>query len=142
MYDCKLQSRYTCILTLRYVRYARITLIVSIETYKEVNSTSFNLKQEVFISRDEDWPEEDCIFCKRDLPRCQVPLTIYATLFRSIFISPDEDLLFEVETSWVNFFVSFNADDQSNSCVSNVSKYTVKSSRWTFSIHFDPVLLK
>ena len=34
--------------------YVRITLIVSIETYKEVNSTSFNLKQEVFIRRDED----------------------------------------------------------------------------------------
>ena len=38
----------------RYVRYVGITLIVSIETYKEVNSISFNLKQEVFIRRDED----------------------------------------------------------------------------------------
>ena len=28
------------------------------------------------------------------------------------FISPDEDLLFEVETSRVNFLVSFNSDDQ------------------------------
>ena len=36
-------------------------------------------------------------------------------------ISPDEDLLFEVETSWVNFFMSLNADDQSKSYVSNVS---------------------
>ena len=36
----------------------------------------------------------------------------------SVFISPDEDLLFEVETSWVNFFASFNADNQSNSYVS------------------------
>ena len=35
-----------------------ITVIVSIETCKEVNSTSFNLKQEVSIRRDEDWPEE------------------------------------------------------------------------------------
>ena len=39
---------------LRYVRYVRITLITSSETCKEVNSTSFNLKQEVFIRRDED----------------------------------------------------------------------------------------
>ena len=31
-----------------------ITVIISIETCKEVNSTSFNLKQEVFIRRDED----------------------------------------------------------------------------------------
>ena len=30
-------------------------------------------------------------------------------------------LLFEVETSLINFFVSFNADDQSNSYVSHVS---------------------
>ena len=41
--------------------------------------------------------------------------TIKPTLFRSIFISPDEGLLYEVETSWGNFFASFNADDQSNS---------------------------
>ena len=42
----------------RYVRYADFSLIVSIETCKEVNSTSFNLKQEVFIRRDEERPEE------------------------------------------------------------------------------------
>ena len=47
--------------------------------------------------------------------------TIKPTLFRSIFISPDEGLLYEVETSWGNFFASFNADDQSISYVSNVS---------------------
>ena len=46
---------------------------------KKFNSTSFNLKQEVVIS-------------------------------------PDEDLLFEVETSWV---VSFNTDDQSKTDVAN-----------------------
>ena len=34
------------------------SLIISIETFKEVNSTSFNLKQEVFIRRDEERPEE------------------------------------------------------------------------------------
>ena len=39
-----------------------------------------------------------------------------------------------VETSWVSFFVSFSADDQSKSYVSNVSNHTLKSSRWTFSI--------
>ena len=33
---------------------------------------------------------------------------------RLFFISPDEDLLFEVETSRVNFLVSFNSDDQRN----------------------------
>ena len=38
--------------------YVEITLTVSSETCKNVNSTSFNLKQEVFIRRDEDWPEE------------------------------------------------------------------------------------
>ena len=36
------------------------------------------------------------------------------TLFRSTFISPDKDLLFEAETSWVNFFVHFTTGDQSN----------------------------
>ena len=40
------------------------------------------------------------------------------TLFWSIFISPDEDLLFEVETSWVNFFASFTIDDQGKFIVS------------------------
>ena len=39
---------------IRYVRYVRITLIVSIETCKEVTSTSFNLIQEAFIRKDED----------------------------------------------------------------------------------------
>ena len=34
----------------------------------------------------------------------------------------------------LNFFASFNADDQRKTYVSNVSKYTFKSSRWTFSI--------
>ena len=43
---------------LRYVRYVINTLIISIETCKEVTSTSFNLIQEAFIRRDEDWPEE------------------------------------------------------------------------------------
>ena len=38
----------------RYVRYADFSLIISIETCKEVNSTSFNLKQEVFIRTDEE----------------------------------------------------------------------------------------
>ena len=36
----------------------KITLIISSETCKEVNSSSFNLKQEDFIRRDKDWPEE------------------------------------------------------------------------------------
>ena len=34
----------------------------------------------------------------------------------------------------LNFFASFNADDQRKTYVSNVFKYTFKSSRWTFSI--------
>ena len=34
----------------------------------------------------------------------------------------------------LNFFASFNADDQRKTYVSDVSKYTFKSSRWTFSI--------
>ena len=34
----------------RYVRYVRITLIVSIETCKEVTSTSFSLHQEMKAS--------------------------------------------------------------------------------------------
>ena len=38
------------------------------------------------------------------------------------FISPDEDLLFEVETSRVNFLVSFNSDDQRNTDVANHSR--------------------
>ena len=53
------------------------------------------------------------------------------------FISPDEDLLFEVETSRVNFLVSFNSDDQRNTDVAttaDVTTYKSKSSRWTFSI--------
>ena len=45
----------------------KITLIVSTETYKEVNSTSFNLKQEVFVRRDKDSPEEGCIYSEKDL---------------------------------------------------------------------------
>ena len=55
-------------------------------------------------------------------PKVSSPSPLYeSTLFRSVFISPDEDLLFEVETSWVNFFASFSADNQSNSYVSHVS---------------------
>ena len=53
-------------------------------------------------------------------------------------ISPDEDLLFEVETSRVNFLVSFNSDDQRNTDVAttaDVTTYKSKSSRWTFSIN-------
>ena len=34
----------------------------------------------------------------------------------------------------LNFFASFNAEDQRKTYVSNISKYTFKSSRWTFSI--------
>ena len=44
------------------------------------------------------------------------------------FISPDEDLLFEVETSRVNFLVSFNSDDQRNTDVTTTADIT------TFSI--------
>ena len=36
----------------------KVALIISGETCKEVFSTSFNLKQEVFLRRDEDSPEE------------------------------------------------------------------------------------
>ena len=63
--------------------------------------------------------------------------TIKPTLFRWIFISPDEGLLYEVETSWGNFFASFNTVDQSISYVSNVSNRIHKSSRWTFSMKKD-----
>ena len=52
-----LSRRLECVF--RYVRYISFSLIISIETCKEVyNSTSFNLKQEVFIRRDEERPEE------------------------------------------------------------------------------------
>ena len=40
------------------------------------------------------------------------------------FISPDEDLLFEVETSRVNFLVSFNSDDQRNTDVATKADVT------------------
>ena len=40
------------------------------------------------------------------------------------FISPDEDLLFEVETSRVNFLVSFNSDDQRNTDVATTADVT------------------
>ena len=50
---------------------------------------------------------------------------IYITLFRPFFfISPDEDLLFEVETSRVNFLVSFNSDDQRNTDVATTADVT------------------
>ena len=41
---------------------------------------------------------------------------------------------YEVETSRGNFFASFNADDQSNSYVSNVSNH------WTISVHKSEVV--
>ena len=52
------------------------------------------------------------------------------------FISPDEDLLFEVETSRVNFLVSFNSDDQRNTDVATTADVTtcvlqVLSQFWT-----------
>ena len=40
------------------------------------------------------------------------------------FISPDEDLLFEVETSRVNFLVSFNSDDQRSTDVAITADVT------------------
>ena len=55
------------------------------------------------------------------------------------FISPDEDLLFEVETSWVKLLCKFQCWWSEKTCVSNVSKYTSKSSRWTFSINVPPL---
>ena len=42
------------------------------------------------------------------------------------FISPDEDLLFEVETSRVNFLVSFNSDDQRNTDVATTADVTTQ----------------
>ena len=42
------------------------------------------------------------------------------------FISPDEDLLFEVETSRVNFLVSFNSDDQRNTDVATTADVTTR----------------
>ena len=44
------------------------------------------------------------------------------------FISPDEDLLFEVETSRVNFLVSFNSDDQRNTDVATTADVTTYNS--------------
>ena len=44
------------------------------------------------------------------------------------FISPDEDLLFEVETSRVNFLVSFNSDDQRNTDVATTADVTTYAS--------------
>ena len=43
-----IENTMTTVILFRYVIYADFSLIVSIETCKEVNSTSFNLKQEVF----------------------------------------------------------------------------------------------
>ena len=44
--------------------------------------------------------------CDLQVPKsCSVYIP---TLFRSIFISPDEDLLFEVETSWVKLLCKFH----------------------------------
>ena len=49
---------------------------------------------------------------------------IYHPLQAFFFISPDEDLLFEVETSRVNFLVSFNSDDQRNTDVATTADVT------------------
>ena len=72
--------------------------------------------------------------------KCQNYFPLYISPSSGLFfISPDEDLLFEVETSWVNFLVSFNTDDQSKTDVANtinVITYKSKPSRWTFSIDF------
>ena len=63
------------------------------------------------------------------------PLYIYiSTLFWSFFISPDEDLLFEVETGWVKLLCKFQCWQSEKTYISNVFKYIFKSSRWTFSI--------
>ena len=50
---------------------------------------------------------------------CQkIQISLYISPSSGLFfISPDEDLLFEVETSRVNFLVSFNSDDQRNTDV-------------------------
>ena len=50
------------------------------------------------------------------------------------FISPDEDLLFEVETSRVNFLVSFNSDDQRNTDVTTTADVTTYLKHRTNSI--------
>ena len=57
------------------------------------------------------------------MSKIQIPLYISPSsgLF---FISPDEDLLFEVETSRVNFLVSFNSDDQRNTDVATIADVT------------------
>ena len=60
-------SSWWLVCMIRYVRYLRITLIISIETCKEVTSTSFNLMQEAFIRRDEDWPEEGWFYSREGL---------------------------------------------------------------------------
>ena len=57
------------------------------------------------------------------------------------FISPDEDLLFEVETSWVKLLCKFQCWRSEKTYISNVSKYTSKSSRWTFSIKHHKLFL-
>ena len=60
----------------------KITLIISGETCKEVNSTSFNLKQEVFIRRDEDWPEESWYFIgKMDLTLVEIKDELWRLIF-------------------------------------------------------------
>ena len=44
---------------------------------KKFNSTSFNLKQEAFIRRDEDWPEEGWYTTETSLKRCKQEWTVY-----------------------------------------------------------------
>ena len=80
--------------SIRYVRYIRSTLIVSIETCKEVASTSFNLIQEAFIRRDEELTWRGLVFVvERDL----TPLVIKDELWRLIFTP-----LLEVDWSMIS----------------------------------------
>ena len=53
------------------------------------------------------------------------------------FISPDEDLLFEVETSRVNFLVSFNSDDQRNTDVATTADVTTYEIHWSINYALD-----
>ena len=69
-------------------------------------------------------PEEGDIY--REISLISLYISPSSGLF---FISPDEDLLFEVETSRVNFLV-FNSDDQRNTDVATTADVTTYSHKF------------
>ena len=48
---------------------------------KKFNSTSFNLRQEVFIRRDEDWPEKGWYLLKKEFDTWQIKDELWSLIF-------------------------------------------------------------